>query len=149
MKLVTTDVINNYYEVKNKMDAAYTLFRKDPSVVNAAKHTEATNNYRTFCVDTLAALVGDLPKDKDSIKQDIIANIDEYKTCKQCGRDLLYPVSSSSYIASSDFVEEFPGWCHECLVDHCLATDCPDCTLTEDPATCPFLAIKQVYQTED
>jgi hypothetical protein len=149
MKFITTDLINSYYELKNKMDAAYKVFRKDPSITNATKHTEASNNYKAFCVDTLASLVGDVPKDKEALEEEIIANIDEYKTCKQCGRNLLYPVSPGSYIASSDFVEEFPGWCHDCLIEHCINCDCSECTLTETPATCAYLATKKFYQTEE
>ena len=138
-------ITNEYFKLKNTMNAAYTIFKKNPSVVNAAKHTEATNEFNTFCTQTLAVLVGDVPAEGSDKTSEILANFNDYKTCKQCSSELLFSVSNNHYIASGDFLEDFPGWCYTCLVKHCQSTDCETCTVSKDPNTCSFKGIKEAY----
>ena len=142
---LSTDIIDNYFKYKNKMNAAYTVFKKNPSIVNAAKHTEATNEFNTFCTQTLAVLVGDVSPEGSDKKLEILANFDDYKTCKQCNHELLFSVSNNHYIASGDFLEDFPGWCYTCLVEHCQSTDCETCAVSKDTNACSFKGIKEAY----
>ena len=79
----------------------------------------------------------------------ILNNLETYRTCGQCNSELLFPVSDQRYIASSDFIPEFPGWCFTCLVEHCLATDCEQCKVAANPATCSFKETKKIYAEED
>lgn len=124
------------------MDAAYTVFKKEPSSVNAARHYTATQAFTSFCVESMKALADDLPVDNT---EHILANMDTYKACKQCSTELLYPISENQYVEKSDFVPDFPGWCHTCLVEHCKYTECGKCTLTEDPGSCAYKEIKNIY----
>jgi hypothetical protein len=143
--MLNTETKNTYNKLKRQMNAAYSIFKKEPSLSSATRYTDAANTFKAFCVDTMASLVEDPSEDPSALKSDIAANIDKYKTCRQCGRELLYPIDTVGYIASSDFLEEFPGWCQSCLVEHCCSHDCELCTVTNDPSTCSFKETKQFY----
>lgn len=135
-----------YFNLKNKVDAAYNVFRRKPTHANNVRYSEAAQAFKEFCLQTMAELVGDT---EDAVnKNTILENIDLYKTCKHCGSTLLYTAGTNDYLASSDFLENFPGWCHTCLVEHCLATNCESCTVASDPATCSFKVTKEIY-TQD
>lgn len=69
--------------------------------------------------------------------------------CDFCGDEILYPdFENERYLASSEYEPNFPGYCHSCLVDHCLRTDCVRCDLRKYPK-CEFLASKKIYLEED
>jgi hypothetical protein len=140
------EIKHKYFQLKKKRDAAYTVFKKTPTVENASKHTIAAQAFTNFCIETMAALVEDTG-DPDK-REEILANIEDYKTCKQCGSEVLYQVDNRGYIASSDFLEDFPGWCYTCLVEHCCAQDCSTCTLVADPSKCSFKEVKNSYLQE-
>lgn len=143
--MLDATIRDTYLQLKASMDAAYTLLKKEPSVINATRHTAAVQAFNTFCIKTMKTLVGSSEEGSDK-RQEILANIEEYKTCNTCGSQILYPVDASHYIESSDFVPDFPGWCHTCLVEHCCDTDCRICRVTAgDPAECPFKEIKKLY----
>jgi hypothetical protein len=104
---LNTEIIETYYQLKKAMDAAYKVFKKEPSVVNATRHTTAAQAFTNFCLEAMAEAVGDT---EDTInKEEILANIEEYKTCKECGSEILYQVDDHHFIESSDFVPDFPG----------------------------------------
>ena len=71
-------------------------------------------------------------------------DLEEYYRCKQCGSNLLVKIYDGYYVCKSDFVEEFPGWCRTCLIDHCCETDCTTCTI-KDKEDCSFIDIKELY----
>ena len=77
-----------------------------------------------------------------------IEDLEEYYRCKQCGSKLLVKIENNRYICSSDFIVEFPGWCHTCLVVHCVKTDCKSCKI-KDRQDCSFAYMKDFYMTED
>lgn len=143
--MLSSNILYKYKQLKEKMDAAYTVFRKDPTVTNASRHTTAAQAFTNFCVDTMAELAGSGNEDQN--RDDLIlSNIDNYKTCKKCGSELLYLVSEDRFIGSSEFVPEFPGWCHTCLIEHCLRTECTECTVAATPASCSYKEIKNIYK---
>ena len=144
--MLDSNTLSIYKQLKNKMDAAYKVFKKDPSVANASRHTAAAQAFTTFCIDTMATLVGDVEVDH---REDILANIEQYLTCTRCGEELLFQLDEDDYIESGLFVPEFPGWCYSCLVKHCVARDCESCTLTSTPDTCSYREIKNIYKAEE
>ena len=77
-----------------------------------------------------------------------IEDLEEYYRCKQCGSKLLVKIDNDRYIASSDFIIEFPGWCHTCLIEHCVKTDCKACKI-KDKQDCSYAYMKDFYMTED
>jgi hypothetical protein len=92
----------------------------------------------------------DLIKEKEdgtSSKPDILANFDRYKTCTQCGVQMLYLANKDNYVATSDFVEEFQGICYNCLVEHCTTHDCTGCSYNPRlyADSCPFREVKNFY----
>ena len=141
--MLDSTTLGTYLQLKKRMDAAYTVFKKEPSVINATRHTAAAQAFTTFCVDTMAVLAGDT--EDSNKKEQILANIEQYRTCEKCESELLYPVDNRGFIESNDFVPDFPGWCHTCLVEHCCAHDCATCTLPEDADTCSYKEIKKLY----
>lgn len=69
--------------------------------------------------------------------------------CKYCGSQILYPTNDSElYLCSSDFEPDFPGWCHACLVEYCIHTDCTECKLKKFP-DCSFISTKRFYLEEE
>jgi hypothetical protein len=132
-----------YKQLKSQKEAAYKVFKKNPTIANATRHTTAAQAFTNFCVETMATLANDIPK--PDTNADILENINDYRTCKVCGAELIYLLDSNNYIASSDFVLEFPGWCHSCLVTHCVNTPCEECDLVKDYRTCTFKEVKKIY----
>ena len=64
--------------------------------------------------------------------------------CEHCGSQILYPQEDGRIFCSSDYEPSFPGYCHSCLLEHCLNTNCLQCDLKTYP-TCTFLPIKKIY----
>lgn len=143
---MNTEMLVTYKDLKSKMDAAYTVFKKDPSYQNVSRHNAAVQAFTTFCVNAMAELVGEEPADN---RNQILENIEDYRTCKKCESEILFQTDEKHYIASSDFVPEFPGWCYTCLVEHCLKTNCEECKVASDPAACSFKDVKTFYQESD
>jgi hypothetical protein len=145
---------NTYIQLKKEMDAAYKVLKQNPAVTNASRYTAATQAFTNFCLSTMATLV-DLPEEEDTHEL-ILANIEAYETCRECkergiNTTLLHRIDDSEgnptdYIESSDFLPDFPGWCHNCLVEHCKTTNCGDCTLTSDPETCSFAEVAKLHR---
>jgi len=81
------------------------------------------------------------------MEKDIIYtnNINRYAYCRKCNCKLIIPLERGRWICSSAFVEEFPGWCYECLLTHCLNTECEVCEI-KDKKECSFKGIKEFYQ---
>lgn len=136
------ETISAYKTFKDKMDAAYAVFKNDPSVSNAATHGSAVQAFTNFCVNKMAELVN-LP-DTGVSNDVILENIEDYKTCKHCKAELLYATEEHKFIASSDFIAEFPGWCYPCLIEHCVNCDCSTCDIVPDPTKCSFLNVKEL-----
>lgn len=129
-------------QLKDKKDAAYSVFKRRPTTDHSAAYTLALKAFNDFCVSTIEDLIKDTnTADKQA---EILANLEDYRVCKQCGTELLY-AAEDRYIASSDFLEDFPGWCYTCLSEHCTTTDCESCTVA-DHATCSFIEIKKLNE---
>lgn len=133
--MLTAKMLSTYKDLKSKMDAAYEVAKKDPSYNSISKHTIASQTFTTFCINAMAELAGEESKD---YKDQILANIEEYKTCKKCNSEILFQTDESKYI----------GWCHTCLAEHCLRTNCEECSVASDPTTCSFKDIKVSYQED-
>ena len=139
--MIDSTVLYTATKLKKEMDAAYIVFRKDPTVERAALWTTATTLFNDFCVKTINSLIED---DTDK-RAEILANIDEYKICKQCGAEVLYLIDDKNFVTNINFVEDFPGWCFDCLVKHCTKTECKDCTVSKNTANCPFAEVKRLH----
>lgn len=146
--MIDNITVDKATQLKNTMDAAYLVFKKTPTFENANIWTAATRAYNDFCITTITNLVK-AQEDESNIHEDIIANTEKYKTCKQCGAELLYLTSDNNYIASSAFLENFPGWCYSCLVDYCATHECEGCTVTSRPFKCSFLEVKKFYTQDE
>ena len=145
--MLTQDILDKYNSLKQKKDAAYLVFKKEPSVINATRHSVATQAFTSFCLETMESLAG--TSDDDNNKDAILADIEKYRTCKQCNREILYSVLDDRYVESSDFVPDFPGWCHNCLVDYCCEHTCEACQLTDDYQNCSYKEIKNIYTSTE
>lgn len=143
--MINSTILATATQLKKDADAAYIIFKKNPSAYNASAWTAASREFTDYCVKTISDLIDVGSSDKTA---EIMANLEAYRTCAHCGAELLYPTSDTSYIASSDFVEDFPGWCYTCLSEHCATADCGSCTATADPENCSFASIKHML-TED
>ena len=147
-----------YVQLKNEMDAAYEVLRHNPTMDNASNYTKATQAFTTFCVESMAAMMN-LTEPEDP-HDDILSNFKTYETCSHklcscenkdecvhepqgCGKKLLYKLDANRYIESSDFLEDFPGWCYNCLLEHCVNTKCADCDIKSE-ADCSFVEIKNL-----
>lgn len=135
-------VLNNARKLKKEMDAAYKVFKKTPTFENANLWTAKVREYNDFCVKAIETLISE--DDAANKKEEILANVDKYKKCNQCEAELLYLTSEDNYVASSDFVEDFPGWCYPCLVEYCTTHECEGCTVTKRPFNCSFAEIKKL-----
>ena len=145
--MINIVTVDKAVDLKREMDAAYLVFKKTPTVENSAAWTSAARNYKTYCVK----VIDDLVKERiDSItyRENIAENFDKYHKCDACGSELLFKTSDTDYIASSDFLEDFPGWCYPCLVEHCMATACDACTVNTKPV-CAFAKVKELHEQGD
>jgi hypothetical protein len=145
--MLTQDLLDKYNSLKKKKDAAYLVFKKEPSMINATRHSVATQAFTSFCIETMESLAEAPEVD---LKEEILANIDEYKTCKQCDKVILYAVQeNNSFVESSEFVPGFPGWCHTCLIDYCCNHECEYCARTDDYENCSYREIKNIYKATE
>jgi hypothetical protein len=140
-------VVREYFQMKDKLNAAYTLFKVEPTVSNVAQYTAAVQTFNTYCKETLARLMGDVPADSSAKKQEILDNIEDYQNCTQCGKEVLFLVDPEHYITNIDFMEDFPGWCFGCLRDHCRTTNCEACDLRSDSTKCSFKTTKELISS--
>ena len=143
---LNAEIINTYFTLKNKLDAAYLVFRRQPSLESAAKHTNAMQEFRSYCINTMADLVGD-KSDTSAENNKILENFEDYEVCKQCRTKVVFRTAEDQFIKSKDFLADFPGWCYNCLVEHCYQTDCQACTVAADPSKCSFKEVKNTYTT--
>lgn len=145
--MIDIQVVDQAVKLKKEADAAYLVFKRTPTIENSARWTSAARAYNDYCVNVMTKLVderiGAINK-----AEDIVTNFDKYSKCEACGADLLYKTSDTKYIASSDFIEDFPGWCYPCLVEHCSNTQCEDCTVNTKPV-CPFAEVKKLTTEGD
>jgi hypothetical protein len=132
-------------KLKKKMDAAYKVLKKAPTADSVTTYTLAVRAYNDFCTKTITDLLDAEAVDKTA---EVLANLEKYKTCKHCDEDLIFLTTDTNYIASSEFLEDFPGWCFTCLLEHCLAHDCEGCTVSTRPSNCSFLEIKKLHQQD-
>jgi hypothetical protein len=134
---------NEYIRLKKDMDAAYKVFKRNPILSNASGYTTAMQAFTSFCVDAMATLAD--VKELENPREEILNNIDAYKTCSHCDKILLINIDDKHYLESSEFLEDFPGWCHSCLTEHCKNTECSGCTVAAHPAACSFKEVKNIY----
>lgn len=138
--MIDSNTLVTAKDLKATSDAAYLVFKKNPSVANANGWATANRAFTDFCINTIEALI---EEDADKTA-DILANPDKYKKCSQCNSEILYLTSNDNYVASSDFIEDFPGWCYPCLVKHCTTHECESCEVPEDYRTCSFKEAKNL-----
>lgn len=140
-------MLDTYKQLKSEMEAAYAVFKHNPTVNNASSYTAATQAFTNFCISSMASMANlQEPEDKHD---EILNNIDDYETCKQCDAKILYKVDNDHFVESSEFLADFPGWCYNCLVEHCKSTDCVACAVSEDPSTCSFKAVKDLLMNNN
>lgn len=134
------EILDKARQLQTDANTAYAIFKKNPIPSNANNWSTANRAFNEFCVTVMK----DLLDETKEASLDVISNLDVFKNCKQCGSELLFSTTEDHFIASSDFLEEFPGWCYNCLVEHCQNTDCSDCKVSKDPATCSFKRVKEI-----
>lgn len=142
--MINKSLLTKAKNLKKVADAAYALFKRNPTVENAGRWTNASRTYSDFCVSTFNTL---LVADDTSKKAEILANLEKYETCKQCGTKLIHLASTAhnSFVADSNFVEDFPGWCYNCLLSHCMVCGCSDCTIAQvQDGACSFSEVKRL-----
>jgi len=137
--------ISRYKELKELTEAAYLVFKKLPNPENASRYSSLKLQLQELCVEIVEDMMKEQFPEKDK-KDTILNNIEEYRFCKTCDSEILYQVSPEEYIASSDFVEDFPGWCYDCLLTHCSETKCEECMVSKDPTSCSFRKIKEISE---
>ena len=145
--MIDATILAQAKQLKKEMESAYTIFKRQPDIDNANSWTTAVKTYNDFCVDFVTNLIED-EELSASKKAEVLANIEKYKTCKQCNTDMLYLSGTDNYVASSDFVMDFPGWCFSCLVEYCTTHECVGCTVTTRPTNCPFSEIKKLHMSD-
>jgi hypothetical protein len=144
--IIDDNIISQAHQFKKEADAAYLIFKKEPTVPNAKNWTVRTKVYKDFCTKVITDILNAQEETLDK-QEEILANIETYKTCKQCNAELLYETPENTFVASSDFLEDFPGWCYTCLTEHCLTHDCETCTVVTDPTKCSFKDVKNQQLT--
>lgn len=140
--MIDSNVLIAASKLKKAMDATYVVFRKEPSVEHATLWTAATTKFNDYCANTIKGLI---EKDSEDRREEILANFEEYRICKQCGAKVLYRIDDNHFVEATDFVEDFPGWCYSCLVDHCINTGCAKCEVAANNSSCSFKYIKDIY----
>ena len=135
--------ISRYKELKELTEAAYLVFKKLPTQENASRYSSLKLQLQELCVEIVEDMMKEQFPEEDK-KEPILENIEKYRYCKTCDSEILYQISPEEFIASSDFVEGFPGWCYDCLLTHCSKTNCDECTVSEDPTSCSFRSVKEI-----
>jgi len=103
--------------------------------LNAIKEGYATAGFDTAVLDEAVA--------------DSLAMKTTVKSCQLCGGKIVWenPHLSGHFHASSSNLGDL-DICHDCMIEHCTATNCLECELGEYPE-CRFLDIKKHYMEED
>lgn len=133
--------------LKKTKDAAYNIFKRKPNAANASTWTAANRTFTEFCVDTISGLI----KEEDKLtNEEILSKVDEYKVCKQCGAEVIFKIGDKQFVSNVNFVENFPGWCFDCLLEHCTSHDCEGCNVNPKflASNCPFAEVKNLYIRE-
>ncbi len=69
--------------------------------------------------------------------------------CRICGDNVAIKIDESRWILSSNSEgDEEKGICHDCLVEHCVHTNCLGCDWYKYPH-CPHTETKMIYLRED
>ena len=69
--------------------------------------------------------------------------------CRICGHNVAAcKIGDRWILSSSSEGDEEKGICHECLVEHCLSTNCLGCDWYKYPE-CPHIITKKIYMEED
>lgn len=68
--------------------------------------------------------------------------------CKKCGVNLIWenPHEPGLWHESSSYLGDDWPYCHDCMLEHCLNTDCSGCE-HGSAADCRFHATKEFYQS--
>ena len=69
---------------------------------------------------------------------------ENYAYCTMCGNRVGRRVGDTYIMSSSSEGDEGKGICHECLVEHCVNTNCLSCKLYEY-TECPHIELKLNY----
>ena len=156
--MINITTIDRAVQLKKKMDAAYLVFKKQPTIEASAQWTSATRAYNDYCVNVVDSLVEDRINET-TYHEDILTNFERYRKCSCCDAPLLFPVKTSvgegdievveDFVASSDFVDGFPGYCYPCLVEYCTTHECATCEVNSIPATCIFKEVKNLQLQEE
>ena len=141
--------VTEYLNKKERVDAAYVVFRQEPTAANSNRHMTAVHDLDIYCNRVLAKLAAEVTNTTTPGKMEILANFDKYKTCKTCGKELLYSINESNYVATGDFLEHFQGICYSCLSNYCVQHDCLECTVAADPSVCSFKPVKAILQESE
>ena len=72
---------------------------------------------------------------------------EDYAYCTMCSGRVGQRVGSSYIMLSSSEGDEENGICHDCLVEHCVQTNCLGCELYKYP-DCPHIELKLNYLEE-
>jgi hypothetical protein len=145
----------NYKKLKKESDAAYTLFKKSPDSGSALARREALQRFRDFCVESMAQLAIEAGfREKPVSDEQILKDIEKYRSCEKCDTTLVLTLNDGRLITQDSFVPEFPGWCHNCLLEHCMQTECSncavirrDCVVAKTVSHCPYKEIKEIALT--
>lgn len=143
--MINTTTLQTAANLKKTADAAYKVFKLKPTVDNASNWTNASRAFNDFCVETVTDLI---EKDSTDKQEEILSKIDEYKTCQQCGAEVLYQISDRQFITNINFLEDFPGWCFDCLLAYCTTHSCEGCEVNPKllAKNCPFSEVKKLYK---
>ena len=68
------------------------------------------------------------------------------KYCAGCGCELVWEHIPRVRLASSANIEDYPI-CHDCMIEHCVSTNCYACELGTY-SDCRFLELKQNYMSD-
>ena len=144
------NLIKKYKQLKLRMDAAYDVFRRVPSQAAAVRYHTNTHTFKTFCTEAMQQFADESPS-SGLDKETILANFDSYRICNSCLKELLFRTQSDDFVATLDFIQEFPGSCFTCQVDYCVEQDCVTCSENpeSEPDKCPFKEIKNIYLNDN
>lgn len=141
---ISNATIDTAIQLKKELDAAYTVFKKKPTKANTSNWAITNQAFTDFCVKTVSDLIAEQTGGQTDKHEEILANLDKYKTCRTCGVQVLYPVTDTQYLTSDEFLQDFPGMCYSCLVKHCVSTECEECAVSAQP-NCSFYEVKKLY----
>ena len=74
--------------------------------------------------------------------------VDEELCCRICNTRVSIRTQNGWILKSNSEGDESKGICHECLVEHCVQTNCLGCDWYKYPH-CPHTKTKMIYLMED